>query len=144
MKMMLIPKRVLLAVFSICVIVIAMRHISANTLVLWEIDKLAHMSVSFLLAVICLWIFQLRYHTNEQKAKKAAFIFVLAFGIMWEASEFFGVKPAIFFAFPGIQSGGWNYGLDTGLDLIFDACGALWYLYSSEMFLSSSDSDPVP
>lgn len=141
---MRIPKRVLLVLFSIGVIFIVMRQIPSQTVLSWEIDKIAHFSVSWLLAVIFLWYSQTRYQINGQKAKKTAFLWVLMLGILWEVTEFSGLKATNIFTFPGVRNEWLNYGVDTGLDLMFDACGAIWYLYAPEMFLSSSDSDPVP
>lgn len=141
---MRIPKRVLLVLFSIGVIFIVMRQIPSQTVLSWGIDKIAHFSVSWLLAVIFLWYSQTRYQINGQKAKNTAFWWVLLLGVLWEISEIFDLKRTAAPAFPETQSEWLQYGIDTALDLIFDACGAIWYLYAPEMFLSSSDSDPVP
>lgn len=138
------PKRVLLSLFAICVILVIMRQIPFQTTAYLWIDKIAHFSGSWLLAVIFLWVSQTRYQMNGQQAKKTAFLWVIFLGMLWEIAELFDLKAADVFAFPGVQNGWLNYGIDIALDLIFDACGALWYLYAPEMFLSFSDSDPVP
>lgn len=139
-----IPKRVLLALFSICAVFIIVRQIPSQTAFAWGIDKIAHFLISWMFAVIFLWFSRIRYQISEQKAKKTAFLWVLFIGILWEIAELFDLKQGGAPAFPGIQKEWLYYGMDTVFDLISNACGALWYLYSSEMFLASSDSDPVP
>lgn len=139
-----IPKRVLLALFSICAVFIIVRQIPLQTTLVWGIDKIAHFLVSWLLAIIFLWISRIRYQINGSKAKKTTFLWVLFLGILWEIAELFDLKQGGAPAFSGTQNEWLHYGIDTGLDLMFDACGTIWYLYSSEMFLVSSDSDPVP
>jgi hypothetical protein len=118
-----VPQRVCVALFAICVIFIAEREVADMIRDSWHLDKVAHFLVSFSLAVIFLWVTSLRYHGNTAKAKKAAFLLALIFGILWEVWE----AAAIF---SGAATFGWDYGVDTLFDLIADATGALWYLMS--------------
>lgn len=141
--MIRIPRRVPIALFAICVIFFVVREIPSKIFVFYWLDKPAHFLVSFSLAVLFLWIAQLRYHENAVKAKRSAFWLTLTVGVVWEMRELFlllYVPPQPMLAFPIVNIGSIDYAIDTIIDVCMNASGAVWYLYLPEIF---SSGDPA-
>ena len=138
---------------------IVVRQIPIKTLITYQIDKFAHIIVSFCLTafvypfarVFCqddrikkFFILFRRYWNNESlRVKELTLVFVLGAVIGWEIAEYFGIKPVMYYGIPGMRSGVWDYALDTMIDILADVCGVVWYLYLMPELFSSSEN-PTP